>query len=1254
MNDTTSVPQPSELGYPAELPVVAHHDEILDALRNSRVVIVCGDTGSGKTTQLPKIALEAGCAARNRRIACTQPRRLAAVTTAERVARELGGEVGGTVGYQHRYGRALSPTTRVKFMTDGVLLAETRADPLLLRYDCVIVDEAHERSLNIDFLLGILKRLLTRRLDLKVIVSSATLDTERFSVFFDRAPVIAIPGRLHPVETRYFFREEDTDRDLPIDVARAVDTLPTDGDALVFLPGERDIRECARELEARRGRRDDVIPLIASLPAAEQRRAFLPSPRRRIILATNVAETSLTIPGVRYVIDSGLARISRYVHRTQVQRLQIEPISKASARQRAGRCGRIGPGICVRLYSEADFLAREDYTPPEILRSSLAGVILTMLDLRLGDVADFPFIEPPRPAMIAEGFRELLELGAVTRDARGEPALTPIGRQLARIPIEPRLARMLIAASDFAVLPAAIPVVAAMSCDDPRRRPAEERDKARQQHAKFRVAGSDFLGTLRLWNWWRARSEELSQTKLRRLCTETYLSYPRMREWADLVRQLRRLAGELGLDLANDGGDEASLHRALLTGLLGRIGRYDPEEREYRGARGVRFVIHPSSVLATRPRRAERRGAQTEGERTREPAIPEWVMCGELVDTTRLYAREVTAVDAGWIEAAAGQLCRHHVHSPEWDGRSGFVRATEQVTLYGLVIVPARRCDYSRTAPDEARAIFIRRGILDGDFPQPPPEVRANIALAGGIRRLAEKLRRPGLYDEDGLARALDAAMPRGICSAPALRKWLRAAGPDERGAFRLRREDWWPDVGEEDDGFPDSIRIGDCTLELDYRHAPDDPETDGITCTVRKSRAAALRLWRSDWLVPGVLPEKLSWMLSVLPTVQRKVLAPLSDAVTRLLGRLTPGSEPLEDAVVRAVRAEFGLAVQSEAWRRAKPPARLRVRFRILDDEDGRPLAVSRDLDEALATAGVADCGDSIACRENGEPPSVHVTWDFGTIPETASGSRAGWRLEHYPALHDEGDGVTLRLYADAAEAVRVHAAGVRRLYLLALGAAAKTAFPVRGLPLAAKAFMREMKLAADAMAEDCLAGAAAATLVRDRPPVRTAEEFARRLETGRGELVKTQREITALAAAAITGGAELLDRIETDAGIPEETAESVQTALVWLFLPGFVRTTPLAFLRRYPVYLRGLEVRLERARNGRASDLAKEARFAPLWARYRDALADRSRTRPAPETLERFRWLLEEYRISVFAQELRTAESVSEKRLDLILPPR
>ena len=1214
---------------PDKLPICAHRGEILAALRANPVVVVCGDTGSGKTTQLPKMALELGLAAKGRRIACTQPRRIAAVTMAERVASELQSPVGGLVGYQHRFARHVSKDTRIKFMTDGVLLAETRADPLLRAYDCIIVDEAHERSLNIDFLLGILKRVLARRRDLKVVVSSATLDTARFAAFFGGAPVISVPGRLYPIEFRYRPPEDGEELDLPHDIAAAVAELPPSDDILVFLPGERDIRETADHLARVRHGEDDIIPLLASLPAGEQQRAFRLSARRRIILATNVAETSVTIPGIRAVVDTGLARISRYVHRTQVQRLQIEPVSQASARQRAGRCGRLGPGTCIRLYSEEDFNARDAYTPPEILRSSLAGVILTMLDLRLGDIEKFPFIDPPKSTMVREGLRELLELGAIGHAPEGGPALTDVGRKLAQIPVEPRLARMLLAASENAVLPTAIPVVAALACDDPRRRPIDAKQQADQQHAKFRVPGSDFLGMRKLWDWWESETRELSQAKARKLATSNYLSYPKMREWRDLAHQLETLAKRLTLSFAEPANRKAeetsaALHRSLLAGLLGRIGKFDEEAHDYRGAHGLRFVPHPSSAL--------------------KKATPPWIFAGELVDTARLFARTAATLDPTWIEPVAGDLCKRHWHSPEWDPQSGFVRVTEQVTLYGLVIVPARRRDLTRLNPALAREIFIRRGLVDGDFPRPPPPVRENSALLDALRRRAEKLRRPEIFDAARLEAYFDKAVPADVASADALRKWLARATLVELGKFRLKKADWWPsdDVASHD--FPDTIRIGNVKMALVYRNAPGE-EDDGITCTVRASRAPTLRLWRADWLVPGLLPEKLTCLLSALPSSFRRVLSPISDTVAGLLARLKPGSEPLLDAVRRTIYEEWGFRIPAEAFDAARIPAHLRVRYRVVDDATGRVLAVSRNLDEIFAA--ITTTGGTRSCASAPTPPT---TWTFGTIPEKTANGHAGWAIEHFPALQDEGTGVTLRLFASASAAAAAHANGVARLYLLALGPHARVPFRRNKLPFGAAVYLRDLNYDDDRIADDILAGAVREAFVRNQPPVRDATTFEQRLRERRTALNLAQDEIARIVADSATAAAQIAETLDSPASrLPAETVDSLQTQLAWLLFRGVPRMVPLARLRHYARYLKGAAIRLDRARTNPAGDREKEARLAPYWQRYQGAVTDKSGKYNA-DALASYRWMVEEYRVSLFAQELHTPQPVSPKRLDAL----
>lgn len=1227
-----------KLTYPAELPVSEHRAEIMDAVRRNSVVIVCGDTGSGKTTQIPKMLLELGRGKGDRRIAVTQPRRLAAVTMAERVASELGGNAGQVVGYRHRYGKCLTDETKVEFMTDGVLLAETRGDPLLRRYDTIVVDEAHERSLNVDFLLGILKRILERRRDLRVVVASATMDTAKFAAFFN-APVINVPGRLFPIEICYRPPEDDDDADLPHAIASALAEINPRHDVLVFLAGERDIRETADFLAAAYGDADDIIPLIASLPASEQRRAFQTSSRRRIILATNVAETSVTIPGIRAVIDAGVARISRYVHSTQVQRLQIESISQASARQRAGRCGRLGPGTCIRLYSEEDFLKRDEYTAPEVLRSSLAGVILTMLDLKLGDIESFPFVDPPRPGMVHEGLKELLELGAIRRAKSGGAELTENGRKLARIPLEPRLARMLLAASDNAVLPEVLPIVASMACDDPLRRPIDEREKATQAHAKWRVQGSDFLGTLALWNWWKKAQEELSQSKLRKLAKANYLSYPKLREWTELTRQLERLCSRMKLSFAEIPPGEtrdAAIHMSLLTGLLGRLGHYHTEDREYRGAHALRFALHPGSVLAKGPDR-------------RRP--PEWIVAGELVDTARLFAREAAVIDPRWIEPIAGEICKHHVHSPEWDAQSGFVRGTEQVTLYGLTIVESRRCNYDRFDPEAAREIFLRHGILGGEFPHPTPIIRETLDFLRTLRIRSEKTRRPEIFNEDLLLAHFVAALPEPVTNAPALKRYLARATPQELERFRLKRADWWPDESADIRDFPDSLRVGDVKLRLVYHNSPDDPEHDGLTCSLRRSEGAALSLWHDDWLVPGMLREKVTVLILSLPNSLQRLLKPLDEAIDILMSLLKQNEESLETAIRNAVYERWAFRIPEDAWKRARLPSHLRVRFVVKDDRTGKTLADTRDKAAAMAACGITGERNSVRPRQEKSvsigADSSGPFWPFGTVVECAESGSAGMRMRHYPALTVEQDTVSLRLYAKQKAARRAHEEATVKLLAAALRN--QVPFSIRArLPFEVALFLKDHNYAEPTLREDIREGAVKSILVAGRSPVRTEKDFDARLAENPAELLRAEAEIYQLFVNTAREIGRLTAAIESGR-YPEATAEAVFEQLAWLCTRGTPRTVPLEILRRFPRYLKGIDIRLERARVSPTSDRTKEARFAPYWQRYREAL--QARDQYPPETLHRYRWLLEEFRLQTFAPELKTFETVSPKRLDEVL---
>ena len=1348
------------LTFPPELPITAHVDAIRDALRNHQVIIVCGDTGSGKTTQLPKIALRAG---RGRRglIGCTQPRRLAALAMARRVAEEFGQDPGGFVGYQHRFEKKLSPETVVKFMTDGILLAETRHDRLFRAYDTLIIDEAHERSLNIDFLLGILKRVLPRRPDLKLIISSATLDVERFSDFFDRAPIVSVPGRLHPIETRWRPADEDDDPDLPRQIASAVDELVAEGpgDILVFLPGERDIREAAETLAGRRLPHTEIIPLLASLPAGEQQRAFKLSSNRRIILSTNVAETSVTLPGIRYVVDSGLVRLSRYNPRTQVQRLQIEPVSQASANQRKGRCGRIAPGVCVRLYGEDDFKKRDAFTPPEILRASLAGVILTMLDLRLGDIETFPFIDPPTSAMIREGYRELDMIGALeedhARDQAGgqkpadielppdavshvsgrppearslQPAasyrLTHLGRQLARLPLEPALARILFAAHHEKALADALIVVAALECDDPRRRPIEKQAEADKLHARFLSPVSDFAALIRLWRWCHDHTAKASQSAARRLCKEYFLSFPRLRDWIDLRDQLERLCKELQLDTASSAGGDAGLHRALLSGLLGNLGKRDPEAGDYRGARGIRFALFPGSGLAKLKEQKTPRPPHAGGTASspsagaqaplhgHKPLSRDWIVTGELVETSRLYARTAACIDPDWIEPVARRLCKYSYHSASWDPARGFVRVKERVTLFGLVLVEARTRDYSRIAPAEARAIFIREGLVAGAFPAPlPPELASNLARIRALLDAEEKTRQHGsLFDPEAAFAFYDARLPPAVCSASDLRQWLKRAesvdrrsetgnghstsgcpekiGKTTAGSGILPRtgespvpqhstrgmgdppmlissaqpttdlrsptvslfmtDADLPPVRDLSQEYPDAVTLGGSRLALTYRNAQGEPD-DGVTCTVPAPLLPQVAAWRSDWLVPGLLDEKLRWMVNVLPTKFRRLLQPVDETLAMCRSRLAPGRGALAEAFSDALYAVRGVRVPPESWREDDTPDHLRMRF-VAVDAEGRELGSGRNV-APLVKLFAARVEQAAVAERAASPWSRDglTRWDFGPLPQQVDVGKAGWPIINYPALVDAQTSVSLRLFADPAAAAAAHDKGVCRLFALTLGKEWKRFVQPPSLPKAVALYVRQLEMSAENLGLEIGAAALRETFTEDRPAVRDEKTFQERLarEKSRLNAVHTARSRLVVAVLHAAGEVESL-LLKTP--LPQPTLDDLTEQLAWLIFPGFAEAVPAAQLQHVPRYLEACRMRVQRAQTNPPGDLRKLAELEPLWQRYVRHTALDEPPRHDRARLAEYRWLLEEFRVSLFAQELRTPVPVSAKRLDAL----
>ncbi len=1225
------------------LPVDACAHEIGAAIRSHPVIIVRGETGSGKTTRIPQICLAIGRGTGGL-IGCTQPRRVAAVTVAERVAQELGAH-GGCVGWQHRFSRRLSRDTTIKFMTDGILLAEIRDDPFLRRYDTIMVDEAHERTLNIDLILGCLKRLLQRRRDLRVIVSSATLETGRFADFFENAPVIDIPGRTFPVEVRY--RDPGEEADLAQAVADAVEEAllePDPGDLLVFLPGERDIRNAADTLSGRALPHTAVIPLMASLPPGEQKRAFQPLPGiHRIILSTNVAETSVTLPGIRTVIDSGLARINRLDPRARITRLQIEPVSRASADQRKGRCGRIGPGVCIRLYTEEDYNKRPAYTDPEIRRSSLAGLILSMFDWKLGDLADFPFVQPPAHAIIREGYKELLELGAI-REAPPRPdgslprhhhAITPLGRQIVRLPLDPRLGRMLLAAEEQHVMHDALTVVAGLACEDPLLRPADRVEAASRAHAAFKNDQSDFAGMLRLWRFFHEQGVPSSRSALRRKCTEHFVSFRKLCEWEDVRTQLERLLKTMGVVTDTRDGGDVNLHKALLTGLLANVAQWDPEARNYRGANGVRVIIFPGSGLARK--------------------TPAWIVSAEHVQTSQLFARRVAAIDPVWIEPLARHVCKYHYHSEYWDDHIGTGRALRRVTLNGLLISDGVRSDISRFNPEFCRDLFIREGLIEGRFPKPVPAfVTHNLDWMGKRLAARHKTRSADPDADKQEAAALYAArLPPDCVNVPSLRAWLANAAAADQDALRFRETDF-ADAPDAAAGFPDHVVLADRRLPLRYRHAP-QADDDGITCTLTIPDIPLLRFWHADWLVPGARHDKVVVLLRQLTRATLAHIATALEAGTgrdldaiadACLARMRP-HQPLAQSLAWMLMHETGTAVDPAPWNEAcLPPAQV-MRWRVVD-ADHKAVFVSRD------PAEIADFYDELrriapdiappeSPRRYGAQGLVETsgmrTPDFPDLPESILIGHAGSPILAFPALVDETHSVGIRLFSTASAAQKAHEQGVLRLVAIAGRFAPPPFRPPRA------SLLPQPNLPADVFV-----GALRDTfIVGVNPLPRTAHTLATHIAARSSQYGDTIRERTQRVRAILEQAEACLGLLDNARNLPVASSEDVAEQIGWLVFPGFAAEVPLTQLRDYPRYLQAVERRIERDNRDPAKALQRFDRVAPYWRRFTDFTARLAHQPPYnPVALEAYRWLVEEWRVSVWAQELRTAMPVSIPRLD------
>ena len=1219
--------------YPEELPVAQRREDIAALVRAHPVTIVCGETGSGKTTQIPKICLALGRGAAGF-VGCTQPRRIAARSLAHRLAQELPGAPRNFVGHKIRFQDETRADTVIKVMTDGVLLAETHSDRELRAYDTIIVDEAHERSLNVDFLLGYLKRLVAVRPELKVVVTSATIDTERFSRFFGGAPVIEVSGRTFPVEVRYrpeFFEVEEED-DEPVDmneaIAKAVDELAREsrtGDMLVFLPGEREIREAAEALRKsalNKAAHTEILPLYSRLSTEEQDRVFERSAHRRIVLATNVAETSLTVPGIHYVIDTGLARVKRYSPRQRLDQLRIEPISQAAARQRAGRCGRVASGIAIRLYAEDDFDARPEYTTPEILRTSLASVILRMAALELGPVSEFPFIEPPTPRQIEDGYRQLFELGAID-EARN---LTTVGHELARLPVDPKIGRLLLAAREFHCLSEMVILAAALSIQDPRDRPQALREQSDRAHEEFRDDASDYIQLLNLWKFFDTEFvHKKSNRKLYETCREHFLSYVRMREWRDLAGQLREMASELQIRDNATPATYEQVHRALLAGLVGNVGMKALDGDHYHGPRGLQFHVWPGSGL--------------------KKNRPRWVMAGELQETTRVFARNVARVEPDWIEKAAQHLVDRAYVEPHWDRQRGEVTAYENVSLHGLVLAARRKVSFGRIDPERARSVFIEGALVAGEFESSHPFWAHNRKLIHDIEELEHRARRPDvLVDDRALFAFYDAKVPQEVRDARSFDAWYRTASAQDPKLLFLAREDLMRHGAESvtEELFPRELRMGEAVFPLAYRFEPGHP-LDGVTVNVPLALLNQLDEAQIDWLVPGMVREKVAWTMKALPKRIRSQLVPVAEYTTKFLEGVEPGAKSVKDSVLDFASRVAGEKLDRDVFSRDEPPPHLLMNVRVVDDAK-RELAMGRDFAGLRKRLGEA-ASLTLAKAKPGMEREGITSWDFGDLPEQVTFRRGNQTLTGYPALVDDGASVSIRLMDTKDKAAEAHRAGVKRLMALDLKEQVRNLDrPLPGFNALALRF--NAVVPADKLKDDLIAAIVDRAFIGEDEPPRTTKAFEEQKKRAKARLPAVTEGAARYANAIAEANQQATQAIAQGAALGRvaQEAKAIRERLVY---PGFLSRTPWDRLEHLPRYLKGYALRLQKYRANAERDQKHAATVASLWNEYEARLAaDREAGRIEPK-LEEFRWLIEELRVSLFAQELRTPFPVSAKRL-------
>jgi len=1285
--------------FPEDLPVSGRRKEIAEALTKHQVIIVSGETGSGKTTQLPKICLELGRGEKGM-IGHTQPRRIAASSTAKRIAFELGTPLGEHVGYKVRFNDTLQPGAWVKLMTDGILLAETQTDPLLKAYDTIIIDEAHERSLNIDFLLGYLKQILPRRPDLKIIITSATIDADRFARHFGTpekpVPVIEVSGRLYKVEVRYRPVDRDpvsapaggSDAGKPVSKAQAardkrdlidavvdgVDELCRlgSGDVLVFLPGEREIRDCAEALRKQHPPHVEILPLFARLSVEEQDRVFKTTNARRIVLATNVAETSLTVPGIRYVVDSGLARVKRYSYRNKVEQLQVEAIAQSAANQRAGRCGRVADGVCIRLYEEDDFLQRPKFTDPEILRSSLASVILRMKSLHLTDVETFPFVEPPQGRAIADGYQLLQELGAVD-DAND---LTPMGRKLAKLPLDPRVGRMILAAVDNNCLTEMLIIASALSVQDPRDRPMEYQQQADEKHKKFADEKSEFLSYIKIWRWFeQAIEHKKTNRQLQENCRENFLSQLRLREWRDVHSQLLTIVREQGWRLSEAAATYEQLHMALLTGLLGNIGYKMEDDAAYHGARGIKFNIWPGSSLGKK--------------------AGKWVMAAELVETTRLYARTLAQIQPEWVEEIGGHLLKKSWGEPRWEKRSAQVTASERATLYGIVVYSQRRINYANINPQEAREILIRDALVAGDYETRAPFFAHNQKLIREIENLEHKSRRLDVLVDDQLIAAFyDKEIPGDIVNGAGFEKWYKDASRDNPKLLFLNKEELMRHeaAGVTTELFPKTMNVTGIEMGLSYHFEPGSPR-DGVTLTVPLFALNQIPQERPGWLVPGMLKEKVQLLLKSLPQKLRRHCVPLPDYAAGFFDRnqdpVRFGRGDLIDALIADIHQHTSARVLTTDFKLETLPAHLSMNFKVVD-EHGRQLDMGRNLATLQAELGgqarqsfqrmaesspaavasgqasaqaafgkpgkaapavaapVAEKGKASAQAAPANAPATATTnitsWSFGELPELLEINQGKLTLIGFPALVDKGTHCDLEVFDDPNVAARTHRAGLRRLFALQLKDQLK--FAEKNVPGMQQMGMQFMSVGSPEELREQIVNKAIDIACLQDPLPHDAASFNKRKDEGKGRIGLLINEIARLVGQVLAEFHGMPKRLQN---LPQAVAADMQAQLKELVHKRFVADTEYSQLAHFPRYLKAMNVRLEKLRTNTARDAQLMAEWQSAASQFQRTIKNQPMKNLDPRMTD-FRWMLEELRVSLFAQELRTPMPVSSKRLQKV----